>query len=258
MLASEFIDQVFTDVGEPTDGTGFWTRAEALTELERINQEVARLARYLIKTGKVTAQPFTREYSLPSDGIELLHYGARFKHKPIEIIDLQRLEYLDYQWSKRLGTPVAIFQESDPAKFLSYPVPRGTDTFPDNYFEFFYVRKAVELTLETQTLEFPPGHTEGLIAGVKAGLHTKDRDGKYAKMAETELKEYYATVNEIEREAIAKRQPRIRTIQKRVNNHARTYAEALFGHGVSIPSGDAVMWDYGGYGQSYGSFYGNS
>lgn len=151
MTFNELIDRVLTEIGEPVDGTGFYTRLDVLKVIDRIHREVSRDCRNVVTTtGKIEPAAAATYITVDANGnmLDVLSayrtYGSITKD--IFIYDIQQVNGYDSTWRDRTGAEIqglltGIYGEG----ILGlYPIP--VDALNDIYVT--YLKLATRVTAE--------------------------------------------------------------------------------------------------------------
>jgi hypothetical protein len=124
---SKVIDEILTDIGEPLDGTGHWTRVMVLEVLNYIQRQISRITENILtKTSTIEPASGAREITIDSNG-NLLRVRSAVRLEtsewPINVWTKDQIADYDPQWYTRTGNLVEalITDTADAGKALIYP-----------------------------------------------------------------------------------------------------------------------------------------
>jgi hypothetical protein len=126
---SKIFDEILTDMGEPLDGTGFWTRQNLLDAFNLIQRQINLETENLLKkTSTIEPAADATEITIDSAGnlIRIVDgYRLQTTEGPIGVYTREQIEEVDRQWNTRTGSLVLglITDTADEGKALLYPIP---------------------------------------------------------------------------------------------------------------------------------------
>jgi vacuolar-type H+-ATPase subunit H len=175
-VIQDLIDKILTDLGEPTDGTGFLTRADVMNAISIIQQEISEITHNIL-TESAKLEPATDDEQLTIESNEELleifsAYRTETTEGNIEILDEGQIKAYDYQWRTRTGDLVrALIPELGTAinKARMYPIP-------DNGDNDIYVRHAKMASIITAELTIAGDVTSQLSALSLSGVSIGESD----------------------------------------------------------------------------------
>jgi hypothetical protein len=130
---TDLIDDVLTELGEPTDGTGFWTRSDVLGAINLRQQDITqRTENLLIETPTLEPATNDTQITIDSDGNLLRIYKAyrlQTTESPLHVFTIDQITEYDYQWKTRTGSLVValVTEIADAGKARLYPIPDNAD-----------------------------------------------------------------------------------------------------------------------------------
>lgn len=178
ITVTDLIDKILGDLGQPTDGTGFWTRTDVLWAMDYIQREISRLTEDILAT--VTVEPATSATTITIDdsgnfirGMSAYRtYGGTTKE--IYFYTEEQVSAYDGQWKTRTSSMIRGIVTDIAAEGIGriYPIPDNGD----NDIEVNYIKLADRLSTEG-TIEIPQNDIMCLDYGVKAMLYNMEKDG---------------------------------------------------------------------------------
>lgn len=151
MTVNELITKLLSEMGEPTDGTGFWSRNDVLTALSDKQREITREARNLLTTtAAIDVSTSATSITVDASGnIGDIHSAYRVyggQTRPISVYTEEQLTAYDYTWRTRTGALIRgiVTDLADEGKVRPYPIPDNAD----NDLIISYIKLADEYTTE--------------------------------------------------------------------------------------------------------------
>jgi hypothetical protein len=150
-IVSEFIDDILADLGQPTNGTGFFTRNDVMKSTDYVQREISRFTENIMSTTS-TIEPATSATEITIDGsrnlirpiVAHLTYGG--DTNSIFFYTEDQIRNYDAQWKTRTGSKIKGFIMNNTAngKARPYPVPDNAD----NDIIIDYIKLASRITAE--------------------------------------------------------------------------------------------------------------
>lgn len=151
MTVNELITKLLSEMGEPTDGTGFWSRNDVLTAISDKQREITREARNLMTTTAAidvssSTTSITVDASGNIDDIQSAYRVYGGQTRPIAVYTEEQLTAYDYAWRTRAGALIrgVVTDLADEGKVRPYPIPDNSD----NDLIISYLKLADEYTTE--------------------------------------------------------------------------------------------------------------
>ena len=184
MIIYDLTDRILGRMGEPLDGTGFWSRDDILSVLSQIQREISQETRNIVKTpNNISVTASTSEITVDSSGNMLEVFSAyRMSptERPIAVFTEEQIARYDPAWKTRTAGLIRglLTDTAVEGKARVYPIPTETNTL-----SVTYIKLADEVTDDTVSIELPASDMPCLENGIKSFLYDMERDGKDAGKA---------------------------------------------------------------------------
>lgn len=184
MIIYDLIERILGRMGEPLDGSGFWSRDDVLSVLSQVQREISQETRNITKTpNNISVTAATSEITVDSLGNMLEVFSAyRMSptESPIAVFTEDQIAGYDRAWKTRTAGLIrgVLTDTASEGKARVYPIPTQTNTI-----SITYIKLADEVTDDTASIEIPAPDIPCLESGIKAILYDMERDGKDAGKA---------------------------------------------------------------------------
>lgn len=148
---NELITKVLSDLGEPTNGTGFWTRSDVLSAIDFIQREVSRDCRNILSTTAILdVGAAATSVTIDANGNLLEVYQAERTYggitRDIPVYTIDQVSQFDSSWKTKTATLISGVLTDIAAEGCVRPYPLPTDALND--LTVTYIKMATALSLE--------------------------------------------------------------------------------------------------------------
>lgn len=148
---NELITKVLSDLGEPTNGTGFWTRSDVLSAIDFIQREISRDCRNILTTtSPIDVSASATSIIVDANGNLLEVYQAERVYggitKDIAVYTVDQVMRYDSYWKTKTATLITGLLTDISAEGCVRPYPIPVDALND--ITVSYIKIATALALE--------------------------------------------------------------------------------------------------------------